>query len=87
MLEKKVIDIIDIDMFVMFDDVMPIPISIIAVVFGGGLRVVDVLRRIVEYYGTCIGGCLADEAEDLRKLFAWQRKGREGTDILGKERL
>ena len=37
-LVKKVIDIIDIDMFVMFDDVMPIPISIIAVVFGGRLE-------------------------------------------------
>jgi hypothetical protein len=49
---KKVIDIIDIDMFVMFDDVMGI--AIFAVVFGGGLRVVDGLRRRVEYYGTCI---------------------------------
>lgn len=54
-LVKKVIDIIDIDMFVMFDVVMPIPISpIIAVVFGGGLRVVDVLCQRVEHYGTCI---------------------------------
>ena len=55
MLVKKVIDIIDIDMFVMFD-VMGIPIagSIFAVVFGGGLRVVDILRRRGEYYGTCI---------------------------------
>jgi hypothetical protein len=53
---KKVIDIIDIDMFVMFVVVMGmgIGIAIIAVVFGGELRVVDVLRRRDEYYGTCI---------------------------------
>ncbi len=50
MLVKKVIDIIDIDIFVV---VMFIVISINAVVFGG-LQVVDVLRRTIENCGTCM---------------------------------
>jgi hypothetical protein len=59
---KKVIDIIDIDMPVMFDVVMPI--SIVAVVFGGGLQVVEVLRRRLDT-AVLVSRCLADKAEDL----------------------
>ena len=80
---KKVIDIIDIDMFVMFVVVMGI--AIFAVVFGGGLRVVDGLHRRVEYYGTCIER-LADE-ELICECYLLGRGKNAHTDALRKERL
>jgi hypothetical protein len=59
-LVKKVIDIIDIDMFVMFDVVMPIPTSIVAVVFRGSLGVIEVLRRRLDT-AVLVSRCLADK--------------------------